>query len=127
MTTPAELISGYLAVRDKKRLLEARHKEELAPYNATLAKIELVLAQVMNETGLDNLPGGGGTAYRTTRTSVTVADWDAFLTWVRETEAWHMLERRAAKTAVEEVLAETKELPPGINISSDSVVQVRKT
>lgn len=125
--TPAKLIESYLTIRDRKRELETRHKEELKPYNETLAKIELALSQIMDETGLTNLPGGGGTAYRTVRTSVVVADWDSFLGWVRENDLWHMLEHRASKTAVEEVLVETSELPPGINVSRDVAVQVRKT
>lgn len=124
--TPADLIASYLKIRDKKRLLELKQKEELAPYITALARIELALAEIMSETGLDNLPGGGGTAYRTVRSSVKVDDWDAFLAWVRETDSWHMLEHRAAKVAVEEVLAETDHLPPGISISRDVAVQVRK-
>lgn len=125
--TPAELITGYLQLRDKKREMERLHKEALAPFNETLSKIEMALAQAMEETGLDNLPGGGGTAYRSTRTSVTVDNWDAFMMWVMEHGHWHLLERRASKTAVEEVLAETDELPPGISMTREYVVQVRKT
>ena len=125
--TPAELITSYLKLRDKKREMERLHKEALAPFNETLAKIEMALAKVMEETGLENLPGGGGTAYRSTRTSVTVDDWDIFMGWVKKHEAWHMLERRAAKTAVDELLQETDELPPGISMTREYVVQVRKT
>lgn len=125
--TPAELIGSYLKLRDKKRMLEAQHKEALAPFNEALYKIELALGQIMAETGLENLPGGGGTAYRTTHTRVTVDNWDLFVLWVAEQGAWHMLERRASKTAIEEVLEETKELPPGISISRETAVQVRKT
>ena len=125
--TPAELITAYLEIRDKKRLMEHEFKERLAPFNETLDKIEMALAKVMEDTGLDNLPGGGGTAYRSTRTNVKVDDWDAFMFWVVENGHWHMVERRAAKTAVEEVLAETKELPPGVSMTKEYVVQVRKT
>jgi len=124
--TPAELISAYLQIRAKKRALEESHKEQLRPFNETLAKIELALGQLMDETGLDNLPGGGGTAYRTTRSTVTVSDWDAFVDWVRENDAWHVLEHRAAKKAVEEILAETNDLPPGVSIAREVAVQVRK-
>jgi len=125
--TPAKLIESYLQIRERKRLLESKHKDELKPFNETLASIEVALGKIMEETGLDHLPGGGGTAYRTVRSNVTVADWDAFLSWVREHDYWHLLEHRASKTAVVEVLSETSELPPGVNISHDVAVQVRKT
>jgi hypothetical protein len=81
----------------------------------------------MQATGLENLPGGGGTAYRTTRTSVTVDDWDTFLGWVREHNAWHTLERRASKLAVEEYLEEQQELPPGLSLARAVAVNVRKS
>lgn len=125
--TPAELISSYLAIRNKKRALEEEHKKILAPYNETMNRIETELARIMQETGLENLPAGGGTAYRSTRTSVTVDDWDLFLGWVRENNAWHTLERRASKTAVEEILAEEEAMPPGLSLSRAVVVNVRKT
>lgn len=124
--TPAELISSYIQLRDKKREMETAHKEALKPYNETLAQIEAALGRIMTETGLENLPGGGGTAYRTTRSSVTVDNWDLFVLWVAEQGAWHMLERRASKTAIEELLEDTKELPPGVSISREFAVQVRK-
>jgi hypothetical protein len=125
--TPAEMISAYLQIRDKKRLLEERHKQELKPFNEGLAQLENALAKAMDETGLTNLPGQGGTAYRATRSSVTVADWDSFITWVREAEAWHVLEHRANKTAIDEILNDNNDLPPGLNVTRTSVVNVRKT
>jgi hypothetical protein len=124
--SPGELIASYLKLRDKKRLLEEEHKKVLAPFNEALGKIELELARIMEETGLDNLPGGGGTAYRTIRSSVTVNDWDTFLAWVTSTGNWHMLEHRASKIAVEEVLDETQTLPPGLSINRAMTVNVRK-
>ena len=125
--TPAELIKGYLQIRERKRELEAKHKDELKPYIVTLAKIELALGKVMEDTGLENLKSVEGTAYRTVRSSVVVADWDSFLSWVRENNYWHMLEHRASKTAVEEALADEGELPPGVNVSRDVAIQVRKS
>lgn len=125
--TPADLIASYLQIRNKKRALEEEHKKALAPYNDVLNRIETELAKIMQDTGLENLPGGGGTAYRTTRTSVTVDDWDLFLGWVRENNAWHALERRASKTAVEEILADEEALPPGLTLARAMVVNVRKT
>jgi hypothetical protein len=124
--TPSELITSYIRIRDRKREMETAHKEALKPFNQTLAQIEIALAKVMDDTGLENLPGGDGTAYRAVRSSVVVSDWDAFMGWVKETGAWHLLEHRAAKTAVEEVLAETNELPPGISLSREVAVQIRK-
>lgn len=124
---PGDLIAAYLKIRDKKKEIEGRHTEELKPYNDTLYKIETRLGKIMDETGLTNLPGGGGTAYRSIRTSVTVGDWDSLLRWVKETENWHVLERRANKTAVDEILNDTNELPPGVNVNRSVAVNVRKT
>jgi hypothetical protein len=55
-----------------------------------------------------------------------VADMDAFLGFVREHDAWHFLEKRVAKTQVDEYVQAHKDLPPGINYSSMAVINVRR-
>lgn len=121
------LIKSYIAIRDKKSELTKGHKEELKPYNEALGKLENHFLAAMQQDNLQSLNAGGGTAFQATRTSVTVADWDAFYKWVAENKAPHFLDHRASKSAVEEYLEETGELPPGLNRNSSIIVNVRRS
>lgn len=122
-----ELIGKYIQLRDKANDLKTRHKEELAPYNEAMMKLEEHFLKAMQAQELENLKTDGGTAYQSTQTSVTVADWDAFHAWVLDNNAYHMLEKRANKIAVQEVLDDTGELPPGLNVKRSVKINVRRS
>ena len=125
--TLGELISAYIKLRDKADALKKVHKEALAPYNEAMGKLELHFQKAMNANGLESLKTDVGTAYQSTQNSVTMADWDVFYKYVMDNDATYMLEKRASKTAVLEVLGETGELPPGLNLSRNIKVNVRRS
>ena len=124
--TTGELVDAYIKLRDKRDAIKKEHAEALKPYNDALYKLEVHFQQVMDKQGLENLKSESGVAYKSVQSSVTVADWDVFRDYVLEHEAFHLLEKRASKTAVEEVVEETGELPPGLNLSRTIKVNVRR-
>lgn len=121
-----EAIDAYRQLRDKKAEIQKQHKEQLSPYNEMLEKLNGFLLNAMHQQGVKSFATDKGTAFQTTRDSYTVSDWNAFLKFVRERNAFHLLEHRANKTAVEETLTETNELPDGLKLSREIRVSVRK-
>jgi hypothetical protein len=127
MTTQVDkYIKTYLTLRERKAALEKRHAEEIALITAPMETIENILQKTMDELGTKALPTHEGTAYLSTLTSVKIEDWDAYMDFVRENEAWEFLERRANKTSVEQyAAAHDKETPPGVNLTSRIRVNVK--
>lgn len=119
-------IEKYVAVRDRKKEMEARHKEELAPLNEALNALEDYFQKQMEKLGLEQLKSDGGTAYRSTQTSVTTSDKNAFLDYVRQHDAWHLVDARPAKTAINELVEETGLTPPGVDVKNFVKVNVRR-
>jgi len=124
--TLGDLIGKYILLRDKANEIKAKHKEELVPYNTAMQKIEDRFQKVMQDQNLENLKTENGVAYRADRVSVTVADWDTFYAYVVENDAAYLLEKRASKVAAEEILEETGELPPGLNMNRSVKINVRR-
>lgn len=122
-----ELVDKYVKLRDAKAAKKKEYDTELAKYDTAMEKIEAILLKHFEETGADSVKTEQGTAYRSSRTSATVADWDSFLGHVREHEAWEMLEHRANKKAVEEYKAANEDLPPGVNWKEEVVVNIRRS
>jgi len=122
-----EMVGKYLQVRDKANALKKDHKAQLEPYVAALDKLEGLFAEHMTQNGVDNLKTDVGTAFATTRTSVTTPDKLTFLEYVRENDAWHLLDIRPSKSAVQEFVEETNVPPPGVSMTRIKVVNVRKT
>jgi len=120
-----QAIASYRALREAKDRINAKTREKLAVINERMAALEAELLKHMEAEGVKNVRTPHGTAYQTTRTSVRVADKDAFLTSVREADAWGLLDIRASKTGVKAFLEENGALPPGVDLSEERVVNVR--
>lgn len=122
-----QIIDKYLKIRDEKTKIKEQYQADVAHLDAAMEKIENYLQAEMQKSGLKNLPTELGTAYLSTRTAATVADWDSLLSYVRANDLWTLLEKRVSKTAVEEFVAANDDLPPGVNISQAVVVNVRRS
>jgi hypothetical protein len=120
------LVSRYIAARDLKAKLKAAHEAKLEPLNLAMEKTEAAILQFFDTHNMDSAKCEAGTAYKAMKSSATVADMDAFLNFVRAKEAWHFLERRVAKTQVDEYVAAHQDLPPGITYSRFATINIRR-
>lgn len=118
-------IESYLKLRRMKEEMKVRHAAELQPIDAAMEKIEALLHLTMQSVGTKSLPTTKGTAYLSTLTSATVEDWDSFIAFVKEEDAWEFLEHRANKSTVEQYKAEFSQLPPGVNWNERIRVNVK--
>lgn len=122
-----QLVAKYIALRDLIAAEEAEFKNTMQGKKEMLDKVENVLKRHFEETGTDTVTVRGvGTAYKTLRTSTGVADWEEVLPFIKSHGAWDMLERRVNKTAVLDYLKNAGELPPGVNMSQQVVVNIRR-
>lgn len=123
-----ELVEKYIQLRDKKAAIKAEYDAKVADVDNVLDKIEAVLLKTFDEAGMDSVKTSSGTAYKSLRTSASVADWDAFWSYVQQNGAFEMIERRCNKTAVEQhKSANDGQLPPGLNWREERVVNVRRS
>lgn len=123
-----QVIEAYLKLRTQKEELSNRHKDEMAPLNLRIEKLEVFMLLLLNNAKVDSMAFKGvGTMFKQNVSSVTVAEWDATLQWIKDNNAWEFLERRVSKTVVNEYAEANGEVPPGIDIKNDTVVRVRKS
>lgn len=122
-----EAVTKYLELRNMKAKLNAECKEKVAQLDAGMEKLEQFFLMHMQKNGLESLPTEVGTPYKTTKLSVTVADWMEFLPWVRDNGKWDMLTRGASKDAVKAFKEENQDLPPGLNWREEIAVNVRSS
>jgi hypothetical protein len=123
--TPAILIDRYIKLRNKRELVRERHARELEPYTDTMRQIETTLLEHLDNTKLDSVKAAAGTAYKQLSTSVTVQDWRLTLDYIKQHEAWDLLEARVAKTATLTKIEDSGQPVPGLKISQAYVLRVR--
>lgn len=125
--TVEDVIERYIALRDRKTEIKSVYETQVAEIDAAMRRCERFLLGQMNAQGAESIRTKAGTTYKEEQVSVSVADWDAYLTWVRQEGMFSMLEKRANKTAVQEYRNVNNDLPPGVNYSTRLVVHVRRS
>ena len=121
-----EVVKNYIALRDRKAAIKAEYDAKAAKIDAVLDKAEAKILEYFEQSGLESIRTDTGTAYKSTRNSATVGDWDSVLAHVLETENYQLLEHRVSKKAVEEYRMANEDLPPGVNWRSEVTVNVRR-
>jgi len=123
----ASLLKIFIALRDRRAQRKAGYDADDAQDKDKQNKIEVEFLRRFNERGIDNVHSRDhGTAYRSTRSTATVADFEVFLGHVKQQDAWELLERRVNKKAVQEYRDAHDDLPPGVNWSEAQVVNFRR-
>lgn len=120
------VIKKYMKLRSQKEAVEAEIKERVDKIKADMAKLEAFLQAKMDADGLTSFKSEHGTAFLTTTDFANVDNWDAVLQFIREEEAYDMLEKRVSKTAVRGYIEANKEVPPGIKYGTKLGVNIRK-
>lgn len=121
------LVKAYIQLRDRRSKRKAAFDNDDATDKSHQEKIEVLLLKRFMENGIESVRTTAGTAYKSIRSSASVASWDDFFGFVQEHQAWSLLEHRASKTAVEEHKEVTGALPPGLNWREEVVINVRRS
>lgn len=116
-----KLIDFYIQLRDRKKDIQTKHREELEAYDAGLMKLEAKMQEQLTQLGVDKLGGDAGTVFTKTNVSVSVEDWDEVIEYVKCNDAYDLLEKRVSKTAAQE-----RGDVPGLRTTQVKTIQVRR-
>jgi len=120
-----KLISQYLQLRKKIEEVEEAQKRQLAPFIEMRNKLGGTLLQWLDDTGQESAKTSEGTVSIKTTHHASLADPDAFMTYVMKNGAFELMERRASSTACRDFAEEKGSLPPGVKINSNRTATVR--
>ena len=120
------VIDTYLKLRNKKEAIEAETKDRVAGIKENMAKLEGWIKEQADKQGVKSFKTDHGTAFLTTTDFAQVADWDAVLSFIKDNDAFDMLEKRVSKTAVRGYIEKNKTVPSGVNYGTRIDVNVRK-
>ena len=124
--TVDKVIDKYIKLRSKKETIEANMKDQVSKLKEQMSTIEAWIKEKADLDGVDSFKTSNGTAFLKTTDFAQVADWDAVLNFVKDNEAYDLLEKRVSKTAVRGYIEADKVVPAGINYGTRIDVNVRK-
>ncbi len=121
-----DVVATYMKLRSQKEAIEAEAKDRVSGIKAKMEKLEAWIKEQADTQGVTSFKTKHGTAFLTTTDYANVADWDAVLGFIRENEAFDMLEKRISKIAVRGYIDANKAVPPGVNYGTKLEVNIRK-
>lgn len=124
--TAAQLTAAYIQLRDKKKAMQDRHKEELRPITEAMDQLEIVALQHLQGNQMNSMATDAGTVFIVTRRNYKIEDREAFRSWCEVNGRTDFLEARPAKAAIDEYVEAGNALPPGLGTTADIAAQFRK-
>jgi hypothetical protein len=121
-----QVIAKYMQIREEKSALVAQTKALTDALDKKMETIEKFIKVRATEDGVTSFKTSHGTAFLTTVDFANVADWDTVLNFIKDNDAYDMLQRRVSKEAVRGYIDANKEVPPGITYGTKLEVNVRR-
>ena len=122
-----QLTSIYLKIRDKRSEL----KREFENQDKDLEEQQKMLAEQMldscKELGADSIKTPHGTIIRSVKSKYWTGDWDSMYTFIKEHDAFGLLEKRLHQTNMKDFLNEHPDvMPMGLNVENEYTIVVRR-
>ncbi len=121
------LVERFVELRDGIKQLDEAHEAKIKPLKDLQMVVQGKLLEHLKQTNVQTLKTRAGTCYTSTRFTASLADADAFMTHVRATGQFELLDRRANATAVKDYVKHNNQLPPGVNLAAHVSLGVRRS
>lgn len=122
-----QLTAVYLKIRDKR----AENKREFENVDKDLEEQQKMLAEQMLDTckemNADSIRTPHGTIIRSVKSKYWTGDWDSMYNFIKEHDAFGLLEKRLHQTNMKDFLNENPDvMPMGLNVENEYTIVVRR-
>jgi len=125
--TADKLVKSYINLRNKRKQILTAFEEEDNELKAQQELITEKLLEMCKEIGADSLKTQYGTVSRSVATRYWTSDWGSMYDFIKEHDAFHLMEQRIHQSNMKKLLEDSPDLlPPGLNSDSKYTVTVRK-
>lgn len=121
------LTAIYLKIRDTR----AENKRQFENVDKDLEEQQKMLAEQMldscKELGADSIKTPHGTIIRSVKSKYWTGDWDSMYRFIKEHDAFGLLEKRLHQTNMKDFLHENPDvMPMGLNVENEYTIVVRR-
>lgn len=122
-----QLTSIYLKIRDERDKIKTAYEEEDKKLVEQMAVVEAEMLEVFRDTDSTSIKTPAGTVMRRVATRYWTNDWDTMYNFIRDNDAYGLLERRIHQGNMKQFLEENPDLfPPGMLVDSQFKITVRR-
>jgi hypothetical protein len=123
-----KLAAIYIKIRDAKDKLTADYKQQYSDLEDQMGVLEAEMLGVCKHMNADSIRTKAGTIIRSIKSRYWTNDWDSMYRFIKDNDAYGLLEKRLHQTHMKEFLSENPDLlPMGLNVESEYTVVVRRS
>jgi hypothetical protein len=123
-----DLAKVYIKIRTAKEEAAERHKQEIAEFNAQLEALSAEMLEICKGLDVSSMRTNEGTIIRKVHTRFATNDWDSLYQFIKEHDAYGLLEQRLHQTNMKQFLEENPDLlPPGLWSDSKYTIVVKRS
>ena len=122
-----QLTSIYIKMRDKRSMIKQEWEAQDNEIKAQMEVIEEKLLDLCKELNTNTLGTDHGTVVRSVKSRYWTNDWDSMYQFIKEHDAFGLLEKRIQQTHMKEFIQENPDVYPiGMNVENQYTVVVRR-
>lgn len=124
----AKLTAIYIKMRDKRTQLAKQYEMEDGTIKDQMDTVVKLLLDICKRDDANSIKTNSGTVIRSMKTRYWTSDWHSMYEFIKDHEAFDLLEQRIHQTHMKQFLTENPDLlPPGLNAESEYTISVRKS
>jgi len=126
---PVDKLAGiYIKIRDARAKLKSDYEAQDTELEEQMLVIEEQLLEACKSIGADSIRTAAGTVIRSVKSRYWTNDWDSMYNFVRQHDAFELLERRIHQANMKQFIEENPSLlPMGLNTDSRYSIVVRRS
>lgn len=122
-----KLTEAFIKIRDARSSLKQKYELEDKALEESAKMLEHAMLDACKQLGVDSVRTPYGTIIRSVKSRYWTNDWDSMYRFIRDHDAFALLEKRLHQSHMKEFLAENPDLQPmGLNVESEYTVVVRR-
>jgi len=123
-----KLAQAYIKMRDKRALIKAEWEGQDNEIKAQMEMLEEKMLDTCKEMNADSIKTKHGTIVRSIKSRYWTNDWDSTYAFIKEHNAFGLLEKRLHQTNMKQFLSENPDVyPMGLNVENEYTVLVRRS
>ena len=122
-----KLTETYLKIRDRRSALSREYDAADHELQQELKVVEAEILEICKKIGADSIRTNAGTIVRSVKSRYWTNDWDSMYRFIKEHDAFPLLEKRLHQTHMKQFLEENPHIEPGgLNVEREFTVVVRR-
>jgi hypothetical protein len=121
-------VKAYIKMRDRRSALKAAFEREDNVIKAQQEQVEGFLLAQLQSIGGKSIATEHGTVYQDISIKPSCQDWNSFYAFVREHDAFDLMEQRLGRNAIAKYMKDNEgRLPPGVSVFKEATVKIRRS